>query len=218
MQEVLKRFILFLVNVQSLTMEQYKNGSKVGIWNDCYENQYFGGGLYDEQGIKTGRWVDLNVQFNCNYEVTYNGVYKNGLKVGQWNVFFNKEQICQGSYDQYGLKTGKWIDIFDAFNEYNGNQFSREYLVTYNGEYKNGQKFGKWGINYRQQNKTWEQIGGGFYDDDGLKNCKWMDLENSFQYVNIVTYSGEYKNGNKIGRWNVYQNGEPKNEVIQYEQ
>lgn len=45
-----------------------------------------GGGAYDEEGdgIKIGKWIELQNKFDCYNQITYTGEYVNGKKVGIW--------------------------------------------------------------------------------------------------------------------------------------
>ncbi|CAD8141269.1 unnamed protein product [Paramecium pentaurelia] len=197
---------------------EYKNSKKVGKWDIKYYNEQIGGGQYDDQGdgAKIGKWIDLDSQFNDSYQVTHDGEYKNGKKVGRWDIKYRDEKskvfatmykilytVNYSGGGQYhegkdGTKIGKWIDLDDKFE--NSKQ------VTYNGEYKNGKKVGKWDIEYRDNSsKQFSKIGGGQYDQgsDEIKIGKWIDLDERFYLYNQVTYNGEYKNGKKVGRWDI---------------
>ncbi|CAD8151586.1 unnamed protein product [Paramecium pentaurelia] len=128
---------------------QYLSGKKVGKWDICYrqhENQTFmkiGGGLYDEiTSVKIGDWIELSDGFWDRSQVTFNGGYKHGKKVGRWSSYLKKNygdlknvQIGGGSYnEQKSLKVGEWIDVKDEFNAFQ--------QLVYKGEYKEGKKIG----------------------------------------------------------------------------
>ncbi|CAD8190271.1 unnamed protein product [Paramecium pentaurelia] len=194
---------------------EYKNGKKVGKWDIWYnylgKNNNIGGGLYDEKGLelKIGQWLELSDGF-CDYsQVTYQGQYENGQKVGKWDIWFNEEgekyKIGCGFYDKggQGLKTGQWIDIHD--------QYLQSRHITYYGEYRNGKKFGRWNIMYDKN-----EIGGGQYDEagQGLKIGKWIDISGGFYEDSQVTYNGEYKNGQKVGKWDIWYKKDRKNIMI----
>ncbi|CAD8079962.1 unnamed protein product [Paramecium primaurelia] len=193
---------------------EYKNGQKAGRWN-IYFNQYgnnkiIGGGQYDEDGngIKIGDWIELSDGFYEYSQITYNGKYQNGKKVGQWNIyhtqFENKKILGGGSYDEKGngTKIGKWIELTDGFNDYQ--------QVTYIGEYQNGIKVGKWDIVYQEQ-----KIGGGQYTEEGQKIGLWIEQSEGFKYDSQITYNGEYKNGSKQGRWDILKE-DKQMQSIQY--
>ncbi|CAD8108647.1 unnamed protein product [Paramecium sonneborni] len=213
----------------------YLNGQKYGMGNYIYKNQNIGGGFYNEQFKKKGKWIELSEGF-CNMsQITYKGEYHKSKKVGIWNIYFLKELISdvkfqeiqlpngEGTYDEGGgIKIGNWIEVFDKFDNLT--------QVTYNGQYKNGNKVGKWDIlfeeeviggvtydekgellyngNYKNGNKPgrWDiEHDGGSYDEqgEGIKLGKWIELSDSFKSGSEVIYKGEYKNGVKVGRWNI---------------
>ncbi|CAD8131375.1 unnamed protein product [Paramecium sonneborni] len=101
--------------------------------------------LYDEggDGIKIGRQIELWEKFNDYSIVYFQGEYKNGRKVGRWDIYFkdydlNFKKIGGGSYDEKGngIKNGIWNEINDCFKNSN--------LILDNGEYKNGKRIGTW--------------------------------------------------------------------------
>ncbi|CAD8213095.1 unnamed protein product [Paramecium pentaurelia] len=84
---------------------QYQNGYKIGIWN-ISSSEYsqdlckqIGIGWYDERGSKHGKWVELdensarykmiNLYLNSESQITYQGEYNNGQKVGLWNLYWS---------------------------------------------------------------------------------------------------------------------------------
>ncbi|CAD8213277.1 unnamed protein product [Paramecium pentaurelia] len=173
------------------------------------------GGAYNEQGQKQGIWIELSEGFFSDYQVIYNGEYQNGKKVGKWNIGYrvNSRNISfiqmqknnikgvintvhfsgGGSYDERGdIKIGKWIEIFEGFEH--------SYQVTYRGQYKNGKKVGIWDILFVSID-----CGGGSYDERGdIKIGKWIDIFERFSFSSQVTYDGLYKNGKKVGRWDIW--------------
>ncbi|CAD8101910.1 unnamed protein product [Paramecium sonneborni] len=231
--------------------EYNMNGMKVGRWDIMYcgwyrgkkdkymqilfvykniQYMYSGGGSYDQEGRKIGKWVELFEGFNDIAQVTYNGEYNmNGMKVGRWDIMYCESdwegyeqmqiQVIQknikymysggGSYDQEGnqQKIGKWVELDKEFY-FNGEDSKQ---VTYNGEYNmNGMKVGRWDIMYcdRYRWKKYEQIGGGSYDQEGKKIGKWVELAERFCCAKYsesqVVYNGEYNsNGMKVGRWDM---------------
>ncbi|CAD8081402.1 unnamed protein product [Paramecium primaurelia] len=184
----------------------YKYGKKVGLWDIWYQinfgiKKYFkiGDGSYDEEGdeIKNGKWIELSDGFRDYSQIIHKGRYKNGKKIGRWRIYwrFDKyHQIGGGQYDQEGngMKIGDWIEESDGF--------WRHSFVTYNGKYQNGEKVGRWDTKLNTK-----QIGGGFYSEkgDGMKMGRWIELRRGFWRDLQVIYDGEYKNGNKVGRWDI---------------
>ncbi|CAD8164363.1 unnamed protein product [Paramecium octaurelia] len=199
----------FYYNSQVTYTGVYNHGRKVGRWdiwfniNECgKKNILVGGGLYDEcNWLKVGSWIEIGFGFQHLSQKIYNGEYKDGKKVGRWDINCRSrnvdpfETIGGGSYDN-DLKTGKWIDLDDGF--YKRNQ------VTYIGEYINGIKVGKWDTRCRQSNSDkFQIIGCGSYDKRGIKIGKWIQLDDRYSNSKEVLYIGEYKNGNKVGKWDI---------------
>ncbi|CAD8214782.1 unnamed protein product [Paramecium pentaurelia] len=192
----------FRLNSQVIYEGEYCNGNKVGKWNIYFRfkgNKLIGGGSYDNEGLhKIGRWIELSDCYEQDRQVTYHGEYRNGKKVGRWDIYFNKINkqylIGGGSYDEDGLyKIGMWVE----WSEHDGQ-------ITYNGEYRNGKKVGRWDIYFFNINKNY-LIGGGLYDEEGLyKIGRWIEVSNVFEVDRQVTYNGEYRNGKKVGRWDIY--------------
>ncbi|CAD8095966.1 unnamed protein product [Paramecium primaurelia] len=187
---------------------QYLNDKKKGIWEFMYKNNKIGSGLYNEQGQKHCKWRELSHDFSDQSQITLKGEYKNGKKIGRWDVFYGEfELIGGGSYDEIGnsTKIGHWIELRDDF--WNQSQ------VIFIGEYKNSQKLGRWNILYRQINKqNFKQIGGGcFSESKGLKEGQWTELSDGFWYDQQITIKGVYKKGKKVGKWNIWYHNRDTN-------
>ncbi|CAK94689.1 unnamed protein product (macronuclear) [Paramecium tetraurelia] len=130
---------------------QYRYGQKVGRWDVCYKEQICGGGEYDIKNngcsYKIGNWIELSDEFREYSQVTYQGKYNYGEKIGKWDIyhkFYNdgwkNEKIGGGSYESNengcSLKTGKWVELSEGFRNF--------YQITYQGEYHKGKKIGMW--------------------------------------------------------------------------
>ncbi|CAD8117461.1 unnamed protein product [Paramecium primaurelia] len=88
---------------------EYKNGKRVGQWSIWYKywetnnNEVIGGGFYDEEGsMKIGRWIELSDEFKCDLQITINGEYNNGKRVGIWQKINiqNNKIYSQINYDK----------------------------------------------------------------------------------------------------------------------
>ncbi|CAD8214438.1 unnamed protein product [Paramecium pentaurelia] len=166
-----------------------------------------GGGQYDEAGneCKIGRWIELSDKFKATCQVRQYGEYINGKKVGRWDSYWHYEKLYKhiggGLYDESGneCKIGRWIEITEEFNSTS--------QVSYHGDYKCGKKVGRWDIWYQKNyhDLKYEKIGGGSYDEvgNGCKIGKWTEVIHDFSDFSQVTYLGEYKNGKKIGLWEI---------------
>ncbi|CAD8175732.1 unnamed protein product [Paramecium pentaurelia] len=143
-------------NISQVTYHSdYKFGKKLGRWDIWYQKNYhdlkngkIGGESYDEVGNewKIGKWTELSHNFRDTSQVTYLGEYKNGKKIGQWEIQFEAEKIGGGLYDEEGdmIKIGKWIELHDPFTD--------TFQTIYEGEFKHGQKVGTWIQKNRDEN------------------------------------------------------------------
>ncbi|CAD8083169.1 unnamed protein product [Paramecium primaurelia] len=209
---------LFKARSQVTYRGEYENGKKVGRWDIfCCQDQ-IGGGYYDESGngCKIGRWTELSDQFNNLSKVTYLGDYKNGTKVGRWDIKLNlqqeQQQIGGGQYDEEGIKFGQWVDLCDDFG-YGYDQLN----FIYTGEYKGGKKVGSWNM-FKRGDKPMQYtvFGCGQYDEAG-NECKigrWIELSNEFRNTSQFTCDGQYKNGKKVGRWDIQWHHQKSNKNI----
>ncbi|CAK94127.1 unnamed protein product (macronuclear) [Paramecium tetraurelia] len=222
-----------------------------------------GGGLYNEEGRKTGIWIEISESFNENSQITYIGAYSNGKKQKRWITKFYDIEIGGGNYDNAGQKINLWIELHENFGggceviyqgsykfgnkcgiwdiqhrQYADNQFQvmyqnlitsgyqmfnefglknginmelsqiflNDYQIIYVGSYKNGLKFGQWEIKYRESNvEEFIEIGGGQYNDEGLKIGIWADIDDEFNNFNKYINIGQYILGEKTGQFIVKQ-------------
>ncbi|CAD8197268.1 unnamed protein product [Paramecium pentaurelia] len=183
---------------------EYSEGNKVGYWLEFEINRQMGGGLYNQNGLKNGNWMELCEYFEKQSQVKYNGNYENGKKLGIWQILFKDpyknrkfKSIGGGNYNINGLKEGEWIDISEQFNV--------SHQITYNGQYKNSKRQGHWDIMYKEEGSNlFEQIGGGSFDMNGMKDGIWVELSNQYFKGMLITFKGEYKNGQKCGNWDIF--------------
>ncbi|CAD8117608.1 unnamed protein product [Paramecium primaurelia] len=185
-------------NAQVFESGGYFHNQKYGRWNFIQNNETIGGGSYNQQAQKNGKWTELQEGFSDDLQVTWKGEYKIGIKVGIWDILYENSKIGGGSFgDGQGIKQGNWVEIWKGFY-----YFSQ---VTENGEYKNGKKFGRWDIWYKDiENNTITKIGGGSYDEGGNKSANWVEILDGFCEDSQVIYHGEYQNGKKIGKWDIW--------------
>ncbi|CAK81113.1 unnamed protein product (macronuclear) [Paramecium tetraurelia] len=156
-----------------------------------------GGGTYDEQSdfMKVGEWIQLSDEFQNSLQVLYNGQYKNGNKIGKWDISVSGKQIGGGIYEEKGdgMKIGEWVELSEGFSSLS--------QVVYQGEYKNSKKIGRWKILYSKMfDNQFKEIGGGSFDDD-IKIGNWIELIDGFGLNGFVTCKGDYKKGKKVGNW-----------------
>ncbi|CAD8123584.1 unnamed protein product [Paramecium sonneborni] len=189
----------------------YSAGKKVGKWKifQPYINVEIiyqlssGGGSYIEQGsFKFGSWCELSIGFSEQSQVVYVGDYQNGKKVGSWDIFYQEELIGGGQYEvieEISIKVGKWIELSDNFSDYS--------QVIYVGEYQNGKKIGRWDIQVRMENEfNFQQMQILYEEVDEVSNKvgRWCELSIGFSEYSKVVYVGDYQNGKKVGRWDIF--------------
>ncbi|CAK76178.1 unnamed protein product (macronuclear) [Paramecium tetraurelia] len=208
-------------NISQVTHEGiYNNGLRIGKWVTYFKENIICEGEYNSKGVEIGNWVHVHDRFSNNYQIIYQGEYKNGKKFGQWNIIDistqNKFVIGGGLYGTEGEKVGKWTELHNNFANFNSsNKYGCQ--ILWKGNYRNGKKIGKWDILYSKELKfvdKYECIGGGLYDETELKKGIWVELSENFNNCSQVRSFGEYDNGKKIGRWNIQIRDEKKDNFI----
>ncbi|CAD8129413.1 unnamed protein product [Paramecium sonneborni] len=124
--------------------------------------------------------------------LSWQGQYSlNKKKDGKWIVTLDKNILQNvGGYYKDGDKKGVWKDLF--LNYY------KQAKVFETGKYCNNLRIGQWYYIFQDA-----KIGGGFYNQDSLKQGLWDEIDEGFYSGKIVAYNGEYQsNGMKVGRWN----------------
>ncbi|CAD8127954.1 unnamed protein product [Paramecium sonneborni] len=197
--------IINLEQIKHLTWKGQldKNQKKVGNWYPLWKGETINaGGNYGDDGKKIGDWVELIDNFWDQAQVFEIGKYQNNYKCGIWDIIKNQKKIGGGEYIKNGIKNGNWTQLDN--NYYEGKK------VVYNGKYLDGKKCQKWNIIL-----DGECIGGGSYDDDGQKDGEWRELHFNFNELikllffrnNRITEIGIYKNGKKVGKWEIKNEG-----------
>ncbi|CAD8107913.1 unnamed protein product [Paramecium sonneborni] len=176
---------------------EYLNGIKKGEWKSNYYTKSIAGGLYDDFGQKQGKWKDLHDNFHNGCQVILVGEYLNNKKFGQWNAMYMEQSddefrnIGGGVYDENETKIGFWNVLYEYFCD--------TCQIFYSGEYKNGKKNGKFDVKYKKQYENeLKIIGGGTYNDNGLKDGKWIETSNVFSFYIFILLENEYQNGVRI--------------------
>ncbi|CAD8110383.1 unnamed protein product [Paramecium primaurelia] len=96
-----------------------------------------------------GNWMEKSYNFSDSSQVIYKGEYQYGKKIGRWDIQCRKKIdqpfkiIGGGLYNEKGdVKIGYWEEISDKFRDFS--------QIIYKGDYINGQKIGRWNIEYRK--------------------------------------------------------------------
>ncbi|CAD8089900.1 unnamed protein product [Paramecium sonneborni] len=173
----------------------YKNEKKIGRWKIILKNDIFEGGNFDENGLKKGKWIELDDLF-YNKCIKYFGIYDKGKKLGLWNTKSQEKIIGGGVYNLNGQKNGFWVELHE--------NYFNQCLVNFSGNYFNGKPQGVWKINYRLNTSNHDQIiGGGIFQDNGLKEGLWTELDENFSQQLEITHQGSYINGKKYKSWKI---------------
>ncbi|CAD8128548.1 unnamed protein product [Paramecium sonneborni] len=196
---------LILVLINQLFRVNTQMAKKL-VWQLYDKKEKMGGGLYNNQrgyqGQKIGLWIEPS---NENNQIYYKGEYENSKKVDKWDTLQNGAIINMNLYKDNQLLNNY---LFDILNRKIGKWIECEGCIYFYGSYKKGKRVGQWQI-YSKCLEKFEKIGGGIYDEqEGEENCKngkWIELISGYNDSNQITYSGEYMNGKKVGRWDIFR-------------
>ncbi|CAD8066186.1 unnamed protein product [Paramecium primaurelia] len=196
-----------MLNIEQIKYLSWKGnydllGRKIGVWNANWKGQDIGiGGLYDTKGYKIGIWKESLMQYSHSCQTICSGEYKNGMRFGRWDILFKTKYMEEikiiggGFYNDHGMKEGIWEELFDNFSINN--------QVIQVGQYRQGQKFGKWSILFREySNFKFKYVGGGMFEQD-KKIQQWTELDQYYGKDNEIIQVGCYKEGIKIDRWDI---------------
>ncbi|CAK71724.1 unnamed protein product (macronuclear) [Paramecium tetraurelia] len=149
------------------------------------------------------------------------GYYSNGKKV--WSMEFhiqkgkgNHEIHKDRRKEQFKESLEGWRlvqnqgDYFSKFLFYL--QIISLSQVIYEGKYKFGKKYGRWNTQQRfSEESKFQQLyviykpikwrGKKNFNDNGMKQGNRVELCSYFQSYIQITYSGDYQDGLKIGKW-----------------
>ncbi|CAD8128380.1 unnamed protein product [Paramecium sonneborni] len=195
---------LFCNTCQIFYKGKYANGKKTGKWVTTDKEKIIGGGYFDMTGQKIGLWIEFSKYFRS--QVILKGTYYNGVQVGFWNTFLNNNSIGGGYFDDNGLKIGYWKELYGTLNQ--------DLHTIFDGYYVKGSKQGLWEATMKSLRKTTHKIGGGCYNQNGLKDGRWIDLHDRFKDHCFLIYNGYYNEGLKVGNWDILYKYEITNNFI----
>ncbi|CAD8130559.1 unnamed protein product [Paramecium sonneborni] len=171
---------------------------KIGNWTASWKDQILNdvGGLYSNDGKKIGFWKELFQNYCSQTQAFKFGEYQDNRKCGDWMYIYRDINIGGGFYNNLGQKSGYWRTLSKNFWDLS--------QVIYKGLYENGQKIGKWDINWKipQGINVFEQMylkqqqyyslsisGGGSFNENNMTNGIWIELcdvtTNLYLVVNI---------------------------------
>ncbi|CAD8123588.1 unnamed protein product [Paramecium sonneborni] len=129
------------------------NNKKQGYWRALWKGQHIPGvgREYSIDGKKVGIWKDLFKNYWTEAQVYEIGKYKNDMRQGSWQQFYNYKKM---QYDSYQLNQRRrriqlpQIEMVRIIG-----MFFYNTQVIYDGEYNiKGRKIGRWNI------IAWEQL------------------------------------------------------------
>ncbi|CAD8129021.1 unnamed protein product [Paramecium sonneborni] len=184
------------IEKNDMTDENDEENEKTVQFQNSVNNLSIGGGYYQDDGLKQGKWIDLYQKFSSQNHITYIGEYNHGKKQGKWDIMFKDKLIGGGCYDQQGMKNGKWIN--------HQAKFSKFAQVIYVGRYQNGRKYDQWNAMYREEvSMEFQIVGGGHYNLKGNKDGKWTELPTNYGKNCDGKAIGSYADGKKEGKWEI---------------
>ncbi|CAD8110476.1 unnamed protein product [Paramecium sonneborni] len=188
-----------ILNQKIFFAGSFNQGKRVGEWKILTQDTVIGGGLFDFNGLKQGKWIEIRDNFYGKILIKQIGEYQNGRKIGKWYIQWveiltkNNKIIGGGNYDENGVKQGIWEDLILDFSEQN--------QIIYKGSYKDGIRIGQWIIQSTKDLSKLKIMGGGQYDEKGLKVGIWREPCQNYKKNCEIYQSGQYQIGRKIGYW-----------------
>ncbi|CAD8214535.1 unnamed protein product [Paramecium pentaurelia] len=181
----------------------YNQGQQIGKWKSYKKSQTLqayikllerGGGLYNVQGQKNGKWIDLDDEYELFRQITHSSEYFNGKQKGNWYILYKedshiKEEVHIMNKVQRMEKEQKFQITFKVSNLNQLNFASQHILVNFRIVKK--KEGGLYCIKdmhcklFQRQSSD-----GGYYNQIGLKNNQWIETDDNFleyQYLLIVS-------------------------------
>lgn len=154
---------------------------KMMLWRDI-ESHRFGKDVIFQ--TKNGE------KLNGHYKIAkHNGAFsdisfKNGKLDGKKTDFDWEERLISETFYKDGFPFGKY------------KSYHQNGKIETQGEYKNGKQHGKWiTFDNKGDKKTIETY------NEGKENGEFWKKISSNNYEDKIIYTGEYKNGKPVGKW-----------------
>ncbi|CAD8121064.1 unnamed protein product [Paramecium sonneborni] len=149
--------------------------------------------------------IEIMTNFEQIQHLSWYGRYgKKFQKIGKWKIAWKGEilQDAGGEYCDDGKRQGQWKEVIK-------NYWSKAQVYEV-GKYENDKRKGYWKYIYGNT-----EIDGGFYNEQGYKNGKWIDLNDNYWDWSQVTFHGDYQDNKRIGNWDIKLRGELMQEISQ---
>ncbi|BDS10429.1 toxin-antitoxin system YwqK family antitoxin [Aureispira anguillae] len=127
--------------MDSLILNQYKNGKKEGVWREFYEK----GRLRSEGVYKDGKKEGLHREWWKNGELSLEGTYENGTANGLMKWYNEKGRLVAVGKMIEDKRSGPWkiCDVHDA-------------SLCIDANFKADKREGRWKI-YEGNNEVWKE-------------------------------------------------------------
>ncbi len=184
---------------ETLLMEgTYVNGKEEGVWDNYWEN----GELKNKAGFKSGHLDGEWESYYPNGKVHLLGKYKDDMKVGEWQEFFeNGKPKDVMTYKLFKKKSvldyGPMKDHVVMESKLHGHSVSysdKDYKMTEEGNYKDGQKDGEW-IDYYPGGRNPAVIS---QYKEGKLDGKMKQFDRRGHLMTEIDYKDGLKHGNFI--------------------
>ena len=143
--------------------------------------------LVQREGVYYKKFSD--VPFTGKTTGEKQGSFMNGLREGLWISYYTTGELdSKGNYKN-GKRTGLWV------------LYHRNGQLWYKGKYKNGEYEGSW-LSYYNDGQVMQK--GEFHSNkrEGL----WVTYHGNGQLNGKLQSKGDYKNGNRVGVWDEFEN------------
>ncbi|CAK77987.1 unnamed protein product (macronuclear) [Paramecium tetraurelia] len=136
-----------------------------------------GGGIYNDYGMKNGKWRGIFDNYREHNELLIDLETVKSFKQ-VWELEFHLQilQFFKFSQNRWrGIRDGVWLELNDNFSE---------------NCHKNGYKQGRWKALFKGCHEyTYKTLGGGVYQEDGLKMENGQKYMKAFQKFLVVNKS-----------------------------
>ncbi len=192
-----------------------KDGSVITAKEYNREGLLVGEGLFDENGLRTGKWKLYDIYYQYVYA---EGNYLNGKKQGVWIYYYpDKTTEQQGAYNE-DRPEGEWIWYYrngkiKREENYSYGKLEGEYTeydiegnIVLKGEYFDGARQGEWYYNVGNVTKK------GSYEA-GARSGVWK-----YEYNNTgnLFFEGKFNNGDPDGTHKYYYNNRSIRLIAEY--
>ncbi|MDR2836775.1 MAG: hypothetical protein LBV69_11415 [Bacteroidales bacterium] len=218
----------FINNIPVGIHKEYSETGKILISKEYSPTgKILGEGLFDNNGLKTGKWRLYDTIYNYFYA---EGFFEKGLKEGQWKFFFPDNSLEQEGFFSSDNPDREWFWYYPNGSKkteevyMNGKleghfkEYDKDGKTIAEGEYFDNDKVGEWKYNigtvsqtgkyeYSEKNDDWKMyyvetekkyFSGSFRNGDAIGKHYWYYPDGS------IMIAGEYRANKKHNNWKKY--------------